>query len=318
MTSAHLEQGLVSGQTRSTGATVRVWLKAARAPFLTMSVIHCLLGGLIALCQGPIDPARFLIATLGVAMAHAAANLIDDYFDFATGNLANKTRQFHDSPLIAGQVTPRQVGIAAVICIVLAVAAGLYALVRGETPVLGLMLAGGFGVLFYTAPPLRLNYRGFGEFLLFLLVGPALIAGMSHVLTGRITAGAMVASIPVGLFATNVVLVSNLFDHDDDRRAGKGTIPVRFGRAFAVRLLATSSALAYGAIIGGVAFGLLPVGCLLALLTAPLAVGVIGAARDYLDPARYTPAMVRAIRLAVAVGLILCGAYGWTALHGSF
>lgn len=76
MTSAHLEQGLVSGQTRSTGATVRVWLKAARAPFLTMSVIHCLLGGLIALCQGPIDPARFLIATLGVAMAHAAANLI--------------------------------------------------------------------------------------------------------------------------------------------------------------------------------------------------------------------------------------------------
>ena len=65
-------------------------------------------------------------------------------------------------------------------------------------------------------------------------------------------------------------------------------------------------------------FGLLPVGCLLALLTAPLAVGVIGAARDYLDPARYTPAMVRAIRLAVAVGLILCGAYGWTALHGSF
>ena len=53
MTSAHLEQGLVSGQTRSTGATVRVWLKAARAPFLTMSVIHCLLGGLLALCQGP-------------------------------------------------------------------------------------------------------------------------------------------------------------------------------------------------------------------------------------------------------------------------
>ncbi len=285
------------------------WFKAARAPFLVVSLLPCLLGGAMAYLRGSFNMLHFVLATIGIVMAHSAADFIDDYFDFKKGNLGNKVQQFHDSPLIDGKVTLNQVLVAIILCLAIALACGVYLLAVVGLPVVVLVAIGLFIVFFYTSPPVRLNYRGLGETALFLAFGPMIVVGMLYVLSGQFSPEALVVSLVPGIFTMNVGVVSNTFDVPDDIKSGKRTLPVRFGQANAVRLLASGSAAAYLAILLGAAFGLLPVWTLLVLLSAPLAVDTVRHASRYSDDSHYTPAMGRAIALSSVACLLLTVGY---------
>jgi 1,4-dihydroxy-2-naphthoate octaprenyltransferase len=286
-----------------------IWLKAARAPFLVVSLIPAVLGGLIGYNSGYFDWTIFILATVGIVMAHSAADFVDDYYDFINGNLGNKEQQFHDSPLIRGEITLRQVMIATLICLGIAVAAGLYLLVEVGLPVLYLMLAGTFIVLFYTAPPIRLNYRGLGETMLFFAFGPLIVFGSYYVLSGKFSWEPVFASIPLGIFTMNVGIVSNTFDYEDDVKSGKKCIPVRFGQKNAVRIIIIGTVIAYLSIIAGVYLNYLPAWSLLTFLALPIAVNVIRLTLKFDDPELYTPAMSKAIALTSVTGILLIIAY---------
>jgi 1,4-dihydroxy-2-naphthoate octaprenyltransferase len=176
-------------------------------------------------------------------------------------------------------------------------------------PVLYLMLAGVFIVLFYTSPPVRLNYRGLGETALFFAFGPMIVVGVYYVLTGTITWEPVFASLPLGIFTMNVGIVSNTFDYEDDVKNGKRCIPVRFGQAFAVRLIITGTIIAYLSIAAGVVLGFLPMWTLISLATIPLAIGVIVKTNKYNDTSNYTSAMGMAIGLTTIMGLMIVGGY---------
>lgn len=290
--------------------TTVVWFKAARAPFLVVSLIPSLLAGLIARYHGSFDAVLFAVVTLGVVMAHSSADFVDDYFDFRKGNLGNKEKQFHDSPLIDGKVRPGQVMAAALLCLAIAAAAGVYALSKVGTPVLWMMALGGFIVLFYTSPPFKLNYRGLGETALLVAFGPMIVWGIYFVLNPRFVPEPLLASLPLGIFTMNVGLVSNTFDHDDDVKSGKRTFPVRFGQARAVRLLLVGSIVAYAVIVVAVAAGAMTPWALIGLLGSPLAVAVVRETSLFDDTSHYTRAMSKAIALTSGTGILLCVAYG--------
>ncbi len=291
-----------------------VWFKAARAPFLVVSIIPSILAGLIVWSHGSIDATLFWLVTIGVVMAHSAGDFVDDYFDFKKGNLGNKEKQFHDSPLIDGTVTARQVMVAALLCVAIALATGIYAFSVVGMPVVWLTILGTVIVFFYTSPPLMLNYRGLGETALFVAFGPMIVGGISYVLRPVFDWEPLLASIPLGIFTMNVGLVSNTFDHDDDVKSGKRTLPVRFGQAAAVRVLAAGSVFAYAVIVAGVALNVLTPWSLIALLGSPLAFTVVKATSQYHDTAHYTGAMTKAIALTSVTGILLCVAYGMVVL----
>jgi 1,4-dihydroxy-2-naphthoate octaprenyltransferase len=288
---------------------IAIWFKAARAPFLIVSFIPAVLGGLIGYYSGNFDWIIFILATVGIVMAHSAADFVDDYYDFISGNLGNKEQQFHDSPLIRGEVTLKQVMIATLICLGIALGAGTYLLFEVGMPVLYLMLAGTFIVLFYTAPPIRLNYRGLGETMLFFAFGPMIVFGSYFVLSGRFSWEPIFASIPLGIFTMNVGIVSNTFDYEDDVKSGKKCIPVRFGQIAAVNIIIVGTVIAYLAVIAGVLLDFLPVWSLITLLTIPLALGVIRQTLQYDNTDMYTPAMTKAIALTSIAGILLILGY---------
>jgi 1,4-dihydroxy-2-naphthoate octaprenyltransferase len=290
--------------------TAVVWFKAARAPFLVVSFIPSVLAGLIARYHGSFDALLFGVVTLGVVMAHSAADFVDDYFDFRKGNLGNKEKQFHDSPLIDGRVRPGQVMAAALVCVAIAAGTGIYAFSKAGTPVLWMMGLGGFIVFFYTSPPFKLNYRGLGETALLVAFGPMIVWGVYFVLNPRFAIEPLLASLPLGIFTMNVGLVSNTFDHDDDVKSGKRTFPVRFGQARAVRLLLVGSIAAYAVILVGVAAGAMTPWALVALAGSPLAIAVVRETNLFADTSHYTRAMSKAIALTSATGILLCVAYG--------
>lgn len=288
-----------------------VWFKAARAPFLVVSFLPSVLGGMVAWYydSAGFDWIVFIVATVGIVMAHSAADFIDDYFDFLKGNLGNKEKQFHDSPLIDGKVTLKQVAVATAICLVIAFASGIYLLINVGMPVIWMTLAGTFIVFFYTSPPVKLNYRGLGETALFFAFGPLITFGVFYVITGQLSLEAFLIGIVPGIFTMNVGLVSNTFDYEDDVVSGKKCIPVRFGQKNAVRVLGTVSVLAYLVQIGGVIAGLMPWWTLIVLVTIPLAYKIIQATSLYSDRSNYTKAMTKAIALASLSSIILTIGY---------
>lgn len=286
------------------------WFKAARAPFLVISLLPCLLGGIIAYKNGSFDGLIFWLATLGIVMAHSAADFIDDYLDYQKGNLGNKVKQFHDSPLISGEVTLKQVWIATAICLFIAFICGLVILLKVGLPVIILVGIGLFIVFFYTAPPFQMNYRGLGETMLFLAFGPMILIGVYYVLARQVTIEPILVSLMPGIFTMNVGVVSNTFDYNDDVRSGKKTLSVRFGQANAVRIIAVTNTLAYLAVILGVVFAVLPVWTLLVLITVPLAYNMLRHARQYGDEDHYTQAMTSMIALSSIATILLIAGYG--------
>jgi 1,4-dihydroxy-2-naphthoate octaprenyltransferase len=285
------------------------WFKAARAPFLVVSLIPCLMGGAIAYSHGYFDWLTFILVTIGIVSAHSAGDFIDDYFDFQTGNLGNKEQQFHDSPLIHGKVTLKQVLFATLLFLGIALGIGVYLLIKIGTPVLVMALIGTFIVLFYTSPPLKLNYRGLGETMLFIAFGPLIVVGVYYVLSGQFSLEALLVSLPVGIFTMNIGLVSNTFDYSDDVKSGKRCIPVRFGQANASKMLLIVSILAYVVIVFSVIFHLLPIWTLLGIITLPLSYGVVKATLKYENTDNYTPAMSKAIALSSVTGLLFVVGY---------
>lgn len=298
--------------TTDAGNWLVTWLKAARAPFLIVSAVPACLGGAIAYArsgQSGFDLLGFALALIGVLMAQSAADFLDDYHDYRTGVLGHKEEQFHDSPLLAGQVSPRQVLAAGLGCAFIAFGVGVYFLWRVTVPVLVLASIGGLIVFFYTAPPLRLNFRGFGELALFLAFGPLLTLGVTTVLVGHLELEAALAGVPLGIFTMNVGHISNLFDVPSDRASGKRTIAVRLGQRGSVWFLAVLSALAYLTLVVAVIAGVTPRWSLLGLATLPLAANVVRLAARYERQRAYTPAMAQAIALTTITGLILTVAY---------
>lgn len=288
---------------------INIWMKAARAPFLVVSFMPAILGGIIAWKDGFFDWTTFILATIGIVLAHSAADFIDDYFDFKNGNLGNKEQQFHDSPLIRGEITTKQVLWATFICLIPALAIGIYLFSIIGKPVLYMTILGTFIVFFYTSPPFRLNYRGMGETALFFAFGPMIVFGVYYVLTQQFSWEPIFVSIPVGIFTMNVGLVSNTFDYDDDVKSKKHTFPVKFGRPNAVKLLIYGTILAFGAIIASTVIGLTSYFSLSVLLLTFMAYNVIEDTSKFEENFLYTKAMGTAIALTSLMGLLLTLSY---------
>jgi len=175
--------------------------------------------------------------------------------------------------------------------------------------VLVLVAAGLVAVFFYTSPPLKLNYRGLGETVLFLAFGPMIVFGMWYVLTEKVTLEPFLISLVPGIFTMDVGIVSNTFDYLDDVRSGKRTLSVRFGQAAALRIITVTTIIAYLSIVLGALFGIMPVWTLLVLFTIPLAANMLQHAGKYSDESHYTPVMARIIALSSVAIVILIPAY---------
>jgi len=292
-------------------------LRLARGPFLSLSVLPVLLALVLARRAGAaISWSRAMLTLAGVASAHAAANLLNDFFDFRSGaDPANRRRTplSGGSPfLVSGAVSPRRVlGIALLF--------GLLALYcwwalatqvdGGWGPISWLALAGGILGLLYTMPPVRLAYRTLGEAAIMLVFGPLVVGGAYYVQTGRFTPLVWLASGFPGLLAGTVILVNEIPDVPADAAAGKLTLPVRWGWPAAVRLFAVVNlagiivALLTALATGKPAVGAASIAPVLNLLALPLLLRRGGSGRIY--PAQVlTVAMFHLGLLAMIAALL--------------
>jgi 1,4-dihydroxy-2-naphthoate octaprenyltransferase len=204
------------------------WLVATRSAVLVMTFTSAAFAGILALKAGRFDLGLWLLVTLGLCLAHATNNLLNDVTDHWKGvDRDNYFRtQYGPQPIEAGFLSVRQMlGYAAVTGLAaLAIGAWLVWL-RGETA-LWLLGAGALFVLFYTFP---LKYVGLGEPAVLLVWGPLMVGGGYFVITGEWSGHVAVASLAYALGPTAVLFGKHVDKLDADRAKGIRTLPVLLG-----------------------------------------------------------------------------------------
>ncbi|MCX7597799.1 MAG: prenyltransferase, partial [Armatimonadetes bacterium] len=166
---------------------VQTYFLASRPAFFTASVVPVAVAGAYVRWRDGTCPLGLWLATgLGLVLLHAAANLLNDYFDHLSG--ADEVNTMFVAPFTGGArfiqrglLLPEEVLFAGLFCLAAGSVIGLYlSAVRGWA-VLGLGILGVVTLFFYTAPPLKLGYRGLGELMIGLDFGVLPMLGTEYV-----------------------------------------------------------------------------------------------------------------------------------------
>jgi 1,4-dihydroxy-2-naphthoate octaprenyltransferase len=204
------------------------WLLITRASVFTMTLTSGLIGGLLAVGAPGARWGLFALALAGLVIAHAANNMINDYFDLDGGvDTEGYVRTVYaPHPILSGLISKE--GLIAVANLVDFAILVVLAIARGWG-VVGFALAGLFISVFYVAPPLKLKHRGLGEPGVAIVWGPLMIGGTYLVTTGTLPAWVLVASLPYALLVTTVLIGKHVDKYASDKAKGIHTLPVLMG-----------------------------------------------------------------------------------------
>jgi 1,4-dihydroxy-2-naphthoate polyprenyltransferase len=210
---------------------VQVWTHAARPKTLIASISPALIGVTLAISQGKFDLILFLFTLMTGTCIQIGTNLANDYFDFVKG-ADTKDRKGFMRVTQAGLVTPTTMKRAIIATFFIAFLCGCYLIWQGGATI-ALML-GIYIVLsvLYTAGPYPLAYLGLGDLFVLFLYGPGAVLITYYLQTGTLSYEALLAGISPGALSMAILLVNNVRDIDEDRLAGKKTLPARFGKTF--------------------------------------------------------------------------------------
>jgi 1,4-dihydroxy-2-naphthoate polyprenyltransferase len=220
------------------------WLIATRAAVLIMTFISAAIAGIFAFADGQFNYGLWLLVTIGLVMAHATNNLLNDLTDYRKGvDKDNYFRtQYGAQPIQQGLWTAKQLLTYAAVTGLIALACGIALTFMRGPAVLALLAAGAFFVLFYTWP---LKYIGLGEIAVIVVWGPLMIGGGYYVITGQWSWLVVLASLPYALGPTTVIFGKHIDKHDPDKAKGIHTLPVIIGEKAARYVALTMMALMY-------------------------------------------------------------------------
>src|SRR2546425_7661704 len=114
------------------------WLLITRACVFSMTLTSALIGGLLAAATAPVVAwSYFALAVLGLVVAHATNNMINDYFDTIGGvDTAEYTRALYaPHPLLSGLISKAGLKAAILACNLADLAIGLILLRARGWPV---------------------------------------------------------------------------------------------------------------------------------------------------------------------------------------
>ncbi len=204
------------------------WLISTRAAVLIMTFLSAALAGVLAFQQGAFNFGLWLLVALGLILAHATNNLLNDYTDYVRGvDQDNYYRsQYGPQPLVHGLMTRRQLLTYAAVTGLLALAAGAALIYLRGGLTLMLLGMGAFFVLFYTFP---LKYIALGEIAVLIVWGPLMVGGGYYVIAGSWDWNVVIASLPYALGVTGVIFGKHIDKYEMDRAKRIFTLPVVLG-----------------------------------------------------------------------------------------
>ncbi|MBI4801711.1 MAG: prenyltransferase [Elusimicrobia bacterium] len=284
---------------------------ALRDLFRLIRYRFLLFAGLLPYCLGAaiayrsvstFDLRLFLTGLIGIVFTLVGVEAFNEYFDWVLGT----DRVFQQDPK---PVTKKKlhIGIAA---FAVALLFAVYLTSRVGAGIFIFAAAGFVAAAGYLGPPLRFAYRGFGEVVIALSYGPAMVLGSYYLQTGQAALlPAVVSAIPA-IFLFLIAIINEVPDFLQDNLVGKRNICVRNGRERTVAIYGLMSVVLYITLALMASAGLLPGACLLILLTLPLMRRNYSIARAKLDAPQELSGAIRGTLIIYVVSMcVLIGSF---------
>ena len=215
--------------------SVSLFLYAARSVILVISAQAAVIAGLLAAGAGLFEWGDFVAVLAGFVVAHMISNLSNDYFGFTRGHDTpdSPRMRYTIHPYSSGVLDSRTLltGLALLAVIGLGITA-YFILERGWMA--AAFAAAGVSLLFlYDAAPTPLKSIGLGELAVLLVWGPLMVGGGFAMITGQLSANAMLASLPYGLGVMTILTGKHTDQMRFDSSRGIRTLPVLIGESAA-------------------------------------------------------------------------------------
>ena len=247
------------------------WFWLARPFSLTAAAVPVLFGSALALGDGGFVLGAFLAMLLGSLLIQAATNMFNEFYDEQRG-LDTATAVGIAGSIVRGRMQARTVLLGALFCYTLALFCGIYLISVGGWPILVLGCLCALGGYVYSAGPRPIAYTAASEAAVFVFMGVLIVVIAYAVQANEFPLYVPLAALPIGGPVAAILLANNIRDMDSDRRGGRRTLPIVFGRSggiFVYRMLLLE---AYVVVLALILTGVVSPVALLTLLSAPLAV----------------------------------------------
>ncbi|WP_437720626.1 prenyltransferase [Sorangium sp. So ce861] len=295
------------------GARLRFLIRLGRPKYLLKSTLLYGLGATLALYrhQG-FTWSWYLYGLLFVWCLHLVTHYCNEFFDLEADRAnPSPTDVSGGSRVLADGILPPSLSLSVAFLLLFVGVALMLGMPTATARWMSFIIV--LLSWFYTAPPLKLNYRALGE-LTATFVFDVLCPGLAFYLQARSLDPILgVVLLPSFIAQYAHMLMMNLLDHEGDQLAGKKTVVVALGPALASRLHILGHVLVYGSTLGLWWAGLPSAVVLLIWLTLPLSLwqarrvlrGEHRAAATKSSVGRWASIHTALVSVATTVGLLL-------------
>lgn len=256
------------------------FLLASRPKTLLAAVVPILIGTSVAVYYDKYNFPAAIIALLCSILIQVGTNYVNDLYDFLKGT-DTADRVGPTRALAAGLLTVNEMKAGIVAIFGLAFVLGLYLVMIGGWWILAVGIVSIIAGISYTAGPYPLAYNGLGDIFVFIFFGLVATIGSFYVQALEINELIILASIPVGALITNILVVNNYRDIEEDKQANKLTLSVKLGARFTRWQYIFSLAVSYLSIVYIYFFQKSNFMILLPFLSLPAAVRLVKMLYDY-------------------------------------
>lgn len=296
-----------------------IWLAQFRANFLLLAVVLVLIGIALSV-KFPLSVANtfnwvnVFLMLIGNILAHSSVNLFNDYFDYKSKiDFETPKTPFSGGSgmLIKGYTKPKQVLIASIITMIIALAIGIYFAITAHWFLYILIAVGAITIIIYTN---ILSHILLGEFFTGLTLGTFVVLGtyiglsatpdmsLSEILKLEV----ILVSIPPGILTFLLLYLNEFPDAEADKKGGRYHLIILLGRKnaailYTILLLATYGVIILTPLVSSASFYLY-----FALLTLPIAIkSSTTALKFYSEIDKIIPAMGMNILVVLITDLLL-------------
>ncbi|MQA25290.1 MAG: prenyltransferase [Micromonosporaceae bacterium] len=252
------------------------FVRLARLRFLLYNVLPVGLGVAVAVHSGyAVSIIWYVVAQLFAWVVHVMTHYCNEYFDLDAdrANVYFTPWTGGSRALVDGLVSP-SVALGTAFVLWTAATALVAAMPTTQTRILAVVTVA--LAWFYTAPPVKLNYRGMGELTVAATLNglwPAIAVALQ---AGHVPALLLAVLAPTALLQAARMMIMNLGDRVSDASVGKRTLPVIVGYRAAVTMIISAQVGAYGMLTLFAVVGWIPWLVWLAMFaTAPMSAWLV-------------------------------------------
>lgn len=215
----------------NTNSKLNSWILASRPKTLPAAFVPVIVGSALAVYSNQFFFPYSIVALLCAILIQIGTNFTNDLYDFLKG-ADNEKRKGPLRVLSSGMISIKEIRLGIIIVFGFAFLLGLYLVYSTNLIVLWIGIISIIAGLAYTAGPFPLAYNGLGDLFVFIFFGIVGTMGTYYLHTHEFNLLSFLISLPVGALTTNILIVNNYRDIDEDKSADKNTLAVILGRTF--------------------------------------------------------------------------------------